>query len=112
MRSLLESLYLKGRDLFDVWYLRTILNATANIEFIERKFRMYREPFVARRSMDFFAAPSKENKAAMTTAISQDLSRFLPPDVFEIQRKESFDAYMGAVQLLFKELKKKGMRRP
>ncbi len=46
----------------------------------------------------------------MTTAISQDLSRFLPPDVFEIQRKESFDAYMSAVQSLFKELNKKGMR--
>ena len=110
VRSLLERRYLKGRDLFDVWYLRTLLTTTANIEFIERKFGMYREPFVARRPMDFFVAPSKESKMSMTTAISQDLSRFLPPDVFEIQRKESSDAYMSAVQSLFKELKKKGMR--
>lgn len=112
VRSLLERRYLKGRDLFDVWYLRTVLNTTANIEFIRRKFKMYREPFIARRSMDFFAVLTKESKASMTTAISQDLSRFLPPDVFDVQRKESFDAYIRAVQSLFKELRKKGVRLP
>ena len=112
VRSLLERRYIKGRDLFDIWYLRTVLKTAVNIEMIERKFKMYREPFIARRSMDFFGAPTKENKASMTTAISQDLSRFLPPDAFEIQRKESFDAYIKTVQSLFKELKNKGMRLP
>ena len=112
VRSLLERRYLKGRDLFDVWYLCTILKTATNIEIIERKFKMYREPFIARRSMDFFAVLTKENKASMTTAISQDFSRFLPPDVFEVQRKESFDAYISAVQSLFKKLKNKGVRLP
>ncbi len=112
VRSLLERRYLKGRDLFDVWYLRNVLNTAVNIEAIERKFKMYIEPFMARRSMDFFAVPKKESKASMTTALSQDLSRFLPSDVFEVQRKGSFDAYIGAVQSLFKELKDKGVRLP
>jgi len=112
VRSLLERRYLKGRDLFDVWYLRTVLNTPVNIEIIEKKFKMYREPFVARRSTDFFAVLTKENKASMTTAISQDLSRFLPPDAFNVQRKESFSAYIKAVQSLFKELKNKGVRLP
>ena len=112
VRSLLERRYLKGRDLFDVWHLRNVLNTAVNIEIIERKFKMYMEPFIARRSMDFFAVLTKESKASMTTAISQDLSRFLPSDVFEVQRKGSFDAYIGAVQSLFKELKDKGVRLP
>ena len=112
VRSLLERRYLKGRDLFDVWYLCSVLNTAANIEFIERKFKMYMEPFIARRSMDFFAVLTKESKASMTTAISQDLSRFLPPDAFEVQRKESFDAYISAVQSLFKKFKNKGVRLP
>lgn len=112
VRSLLERRYLKGRDLFDVWHLRNVLNTAVNIEIIERKFKMYREPFIARRSMDFFAVLTKESKASMMTAISQDLSRFLPSDVFEVQRKGSFDAYIGAVQSLFKELKDKGVRLP
>lgn len=112
VRSLLERRYLKGRDLCDVWHLRNVLNTAVNIEIIERKFKMYREPFIARRSMDFFAVLTKESKASMTTAISQDLSRFLPSDVFEVQRKGSFDAYIGTVQSLFKELKDKGVRLP
>ncbi|KQC07151.1 MAG: hypothetical protein APR62_06810 [Smithella sp. SDB] len=112
VRSLLERRYIKGRDLFDVWYLRTVLNTTVNIEVIERKFSMYREHFIARRPMSFFAGLTKESKTSMTTAISQDLSRFLPPDAFEVQRKESFDAYIRTVQSLFKELKNKGVRLP
>ena len=112
VRSLLERRYLKGRDLFDVWHLRNVLNTAVNIEIIERKFKMYMEPFIARRSMDFFAVLTKESKASMTTALSQDLSRFLPSDVFEVQRKGSFDAYISTVQSLFKELKDKGVRLP
>jgi predicted nucleotidyltransferase component of viral defense system len=112
VRSLLERRFLKGRDLYDVWYLSAILKTAVNIKVIERKFKMYMEPFIARRSMDFFAVLTKESKASMTTAISQDLSRFLPHDVFDVQRKESFDAYISTVQSLFKEIKAKGVRLP
>jgi len=112
VRSLLERRYLKGRDLFDIWYLRAVLNTPVNVEIIERKLKMYREPFIVRRSMAFFAVLTKENKASMTTAISQDLSRFLPPNAFDVHRKESFDAYIQAVQSLFKELRNKGVRLP
>ncbi|MCG6536486.1 MAG: nucleotidyl transferase AbiEii/AbiGii toxin family protein, partial [Syntrophales bacterium LBB04] len=55
VRSLLERRYLKGRDLFDVWYLRSVLNAPVNKEIVEKKFRMYRAPFNARRDKDYFA---------------------------------------------------------
>jgi hypothetical protein len=110
VRSLLERPYLKGRDLFDIWYLQNVLNTAVNVEIIERKFKMYRETFIARRSMDFFAMITKESKASMTSAIMQDLSRFLPPDTFEVQYNEGFDAYIKAVQTLFKELKVKGVR--
>jgi predicted nucleotidyltransferase component of viral defense system len=112
VRSLLERPYLKGRDLFDIWYLRTVLNTAVNIEVIERKFQIYSEPFIARRSMDFFASLTNESKSSMKKAISQDLSRFLSPDVFEIQRKESFEGYVNTVQSLFEELREKGVRLP
>ena len=73
---------------------------------------MYSEPFIARRSMDFFASLTNESKSSMKKAISQDLSRFLSPDVFEIQRKESFEGYVNTVQSLFEELREKGVRLP
>lgn len=112
VRSLLERRYLKGRDLFDVWHLRTILKIDVDIEIIGKKFRMYRAPFTARRSMDFFAKPSRESKKDMQAGIEQDLSRFLPPDTFTAWRNDRFDAFINAVQSLFTELKAKGVQLP
>lgn len=112
VRSLLERRYLKGRDLFDVWYLCTVLKADVSMEIIEKKFKMYQTPFIARRSMDFFAVPSEESKKAVRSAIEQDLTRFLPPDVLMLERNERFDAFISAVRSLFSELKDQGVRLP
>ena len=112
VRSLIERRYLKGRDLFDVWYLRTVLKADVNIEITKNKFGMYRAPFTAQRSMDFFAKPSPKDKEALQSAVEQDLSRFLPPDVLTVWRNERFDAFISAARSLFTELKDKGVRLP
>jgi predicted nucleotidyltransferase component of viral defense system len=112
VRSLLERPYLKGRDLFDVWYLRTVLKADVDIEIIRNKFKMYRAPFTARRSMDFFTKPAPSDKEALQSAIEQDLSRFLPPDVLTVWRSERFGAFISAARSLFAELKEKGVRLP
>jgi predicted nucleotidyltransferase component of viral defense system len=112
VRSLLERRYLKGRDLFDVWYLRTGMKTEVNIEITEKKFKMYCAPFNAHRSMDFFAKPSRQDKEALQAAVEQDLSRFLPPDVLTVWRDERFEAFLEAVRALFVELKDKGVRLP
>jgi predicted nucleotidyltransferase component of viral defense system len=112
VRALLERRYLKGRDLFDLWYLRTVLKTDAQIEVVRRKFQMYRAPFTARRSMDFFIAPSREEKKAMQTAIEQDLSRFLAPEILAVQRAQRFDALIGTAGSLFAELRAKGVQLP
>ena len=77
IRALLERRYLKGRDIFDLWYLRAVLNAAADKEMIERKFRMYAWPFQAARNLDFFADPSSAAREELKTAIREDLVRFL-----------------------------------
>jgi len=112
VRSLLERRYLKGRDLFDVWHLRTVLKAPADRELVERKFLLYRAPFTARRDMDYFAAPAARTKKELQAAIDQDLSRFLPPEVLAVHRADGYAAFLEAVRSLFSELKKKGVRLP
>ncbi len=112
VRSLLERRYLKGRDLFDVWHLRSVLKASMDKEIVERKFRMYRAPFIARRDMDYFAVPSTNSKKELRAAIDQDLARFLPPEVLAVHRADGYAAFLEAVQSLFSELKKKGVRLP
>lgn len=112
VRSLLERRYLKGRDLFDVWHLRTVLKAPVDKEIVERKFRLYREPFIARRDMSYFAAPSDRSKKELREAIDQDLSRFLPPEVLAVHRTDGYAAFLEAVRSLFFELKKKRVNLP
>jgi len=112
VRSLLERKYLKGRDLFDVWHLRNNLKTVVDVELVERKFSMYREVFVARRNIDFFASASKKGEKEMREAIEQDLSRFLPPEVLAVHQADGFAVFLQATRLLFAELKEKGMRLP
>ncbi|MFH2074175.1 MAG: nucleotidyl transferase AbiEii/AbiGii toxin family protein [Pseudomonadota bacterium] len=106
IRALLERRYLKGRDIFDLWYLRTVLNAAADKEMIERKFRMYAWPFQAARNLDFFADPSPEVRKELKTAIREDLSRFLPPEVLAVHQAEGYASFLDVLQSLFMELRK------
>ena len=106
IRALLERRYLKGRDIFDLWYLRTVLNAAADKEMIERKFRMYAWPFQAARNLDFFVDPSSAVQEELKTAIREDLTRFLPPELLAVHQAEGYASFLTAVKSLFAELQK------
>ena len=112
IRALLERRYLKGRDIFDLWYLRTVLKVSADKEMIERKFRMYAWPFQAARNLDFFADPSSAARDEQKTAIREDLVRFLPPELLAVHRAEGYASFLAALQSLFAELRKAGVALP
>lgn len=106
IRALLERRYLKGRDIFDIWYLRAVLHATADKAIIERKFRMYAWPFQAARNLDFFANPSPAEREELKTSIRDDLARFLPPELLAVHQAEGYASFLGALQSLFAEVRK------
>jgi len=106
IRALLERRYLKGRDIFDLWYLRAVLNAAADKGTIERKFRMYAWPFHAARDLDFFAAPSSAVREELKKALREDLSRFLPPEILAVHQAEGYASFLTALRSLFAELRK------
>ena len=112
VRALLERRYLKGRDFFDLWHLYAVLKTEADVKMIERKWTFYRADFVARRPFQFFIKPSKEEKAMMLEAIEQDLSRFLPPEVLNVHRKQKYSDFLETARALFSELHAKGVRLP
>jgi len=106
IRALLERRYLKGRDIFDIWYLRAVLNTAAGKEMIERKFRMYAWPFQPARNLDFFADPSSAAQEEMKTVIREDLARFLPQELLAVHQAEGYASFLAALKSLFAELRK------
>jgi hypothetical protein len=112
VRALLERHYLKGRDFFDLWHLYTALKTAPDVQMIERKWTFYQADFVARRSFAFFIKPSKDEKELMLEAIEQDLSRFLPPEVLDVHRRQQYAGFLEAVRSLFIDLQNKGLRSP
>ena len=92
--SSLECRYIKGRDIFDLWYLRTVLKVTADKEMIERKFRMYVWPFQAARNLGSFTDPSSVAREEQKTAIREDLVRFLPLELIVVHQVEGYASFL------------------
>lgn len=112
IRALLERPYLKGRDIYDVWHLRSALRAPVEKDMIERKFVLYADPFEPRRNSCYFADPSPDAVEDMKTAIREDLSRFLPPEIFAMHQAEGFSSFLDALKKLFSELNDLGISFP
>lgn len=110
VRSLLERRYLKGRDLYDVWHLCSVLKTSVDMDTVRKKFDLYRAPFVLRRNMDFFTAPTGEDRKVIFEALERDLSRFLPPEALSVYRADQHDVLLDAVRRLFLDLKGKGLQ--
>jgi hypothetical protein len=106
VRALLERHYLKGRDIFDVWHLRTALKASVDKAMLEKKFMMYLWPFHAARGFDYFIKPAAADREEMASAITTDLSRFLPPEALSVHNADGFSSFLNELQTLFAELKK------
>jgi hypothetical protein len=68
--------------------------------------------FQAARGLDFFADLSPEVREELKTAIRDDLSRFLPPEVLAVHETEGYAAFLAVLQSLFGELQKMGVNLP
>jgi len=110
IRALLKRRYLKGRDFFDLWHLFAVMKAPVDAAIVQRKFALYREPYTARRSADFFVRPTERDKAEMREAMEQDLSRFLPAEAMSVHRSRGYADFLAAARDVFSVLQAKGAR--
>ena len=104
VRALLERTYLKGRDVYDIWFL-TSLNIRCIPDLVKRKMLMYKAPFTYKRRVDFFLNPGSKGRKEITEAIKQDLSRFLPPQEMSIFESNGFKDMFDALKVVFAPLR-------
>jgi len=108
IRALYERQYIKGRDIYDVWWLTKKLEISHQWSITHNKFEMYRAPFVSAREADFFR--KKKNVANITAAIESDLARFIPQNIYSLHQDGNFGEFINTLKEVTSGLLNQGMR--
>ena len=109
VRALYERQYLKGRDIFDLWWIVNRLGTAVNWRMLENKLSMYQVPFHPARGLDFFQRA--ESLPEIETALKTDLPRFIPPDILSVYQSEGFKQFIVTLQQVCAQLQAQNLCR-
>jgi hypothetical protein len=98
----------KGRDLFDIWWIVNQMGTKLRWPILREKLAMYQARFTLARKGDYFQ--TKEAAAEMIRALDSDLARFIPQNIVSVYRKDNFSAFIHAVEEITRGLWDQGMR--
>lgn len=107
IRALYERPYLKGRDIYDIWWIKKQLKVTPKWDKVSEKLIMYQAPFVAARQAYYFQ--QKESASSITSAVKSDLSRFLPQNIISMYQEEGFSDFITTLKEVTSDLLGQGM---
>jgi len=106
-RALFERHYLKGRDIYDIWWLIERLRIVPSWDLTRSKLDMYRSPFVPARKADYFQQESSSKE--IIEAIVSDLPRFIPKNIYALYRNDNFKTLTDTLKALTAALQAQGM---
>lgn len=106
IKCLVKRDYVKGRDLYDIWFLTRTLRISVLPGLVVERTKAYPGKFVARRSLKDFldTAGNKDFLDAL-----EELHRFLPPGEMGVLRKEGYQGILLAVEKTVGGLLEKGL---
>lgn len=107
LRALCERPYLKGRDLYDLWFLHSMLDARTHLEQLDRKLKSYVRPFRLARKATFFLRQKSKNQ--LLDALQTDLRRFLPLSVYKVLEASNFAPIFQSIEGILHPLIKEGL---
>ena len=109
IRALYERPYIKGRDIYDIWWLSKQMKVKVAWDQIRVKFNMYQADFYPAREHDYFQ--NKENIEDIRNALRADLSRFIPQQIYSIYKENNFIEFIDSLKNVTLALLKQGMRK-
>jgi hypothetical protein len=109
IRALYERKFLKGRDIYDFWWIIKKLKVVPTWSMVRETFSMYQSPFISAREADFFL--HKESVSSMIAAIKNDLPRFIPHNIFSIYQEQGFSEFIKTLQEVISDLLDQGMKK-
>jgi len=106
-RALFERHYLKGRDIYDIWWLTERMKVAPSWTMLRSKLDMYQSAFVPSRAADYFQQESSVKE--IVEAIVSDLPRFIPKNIYALYRGDNFKILTDTLQNLTASLQAQGM---
>ncbi len=106
IKALVERPYVKGRDLYDIWFLMRTLGVAAPPALVVERTQAYPGRFVSKRSLRFFLDP-RESKELLKGL--DELNRFLPPEELEYFKERGYKEILSAVETTVKDLLEQGL---
>lgn len=106
IKALVERPYIKGRDLYDIRFLRETLNLKIEPVLVVERTKAYPGPFVPKRSLQDLRSSRAEK--ALRDAL-EELGRFVPPQEFEMLKEEGYLSILNCLDNTIEELLTKGL---
>ena len=107
IRALFERNYVKGRDIYDIWWLVNQRGVKPDWDRTRKKLSMYKMRFVPARSAGHFLTATAEKE--VRAAIESDLPRFLPLAIYQEYQKDKYRTLLETLRQITEELKDQGM---
>jgi len=107
IRALFERRYIKGRDIYDIWWIVTQLGIKPNWSITQKKLSMYQARFVPAREVDYFQ--TEASVVEIIQALESDLPRFIPQNIFSAYQGEHFRPFINTLKQVNADLLNQGM---
>jgi len=109
IRALYERKYLKGRDIYDIWWINKQLKVRPNLIKVMEKLVMYQAFFVPTRGADYFQ--QRRSASSIIDALRRDLPRFLPQNILSLYQEEDFKEFITTLKEVTSDLLSQGMKK-
>lgn len=108
IRAIYERKYLKGRDIYDIWWITRQLKITPAWPITNSKLEMYQADFSLARDAGYFQ--KKKSAKEIITALETDLPRFIPQNIYSFYHENDFDEFLSALKNTTSDLLEQGMK--
>lgn len=108
IRALYERKYLKGRDIYDIWWLKRHLKVVPKWTKVKEKLGIYQTLFVPARETDYFK--KRGSTLSIIDALRRDLPRFLPQNILSMYQEDDFSDFIATLKEVTSDLIDQGMK--
>ncbi|MBL7178501.1 MAG: nucleotidyl transferase AbiEii/AbiGii toxin family protein [Desulfobacteraceae bacterium] len=109
IRAIYERNFLKGRDIYDIWWIVKQLKVVPEWIKTREKLFMYQTSFIPAREADFFQ--KKGSISGIVSAMKTDLPRFIPRDILSMYQDDDFSDFIAVLKEVTLDLLDQGMKK-